>query len=257
MTLRQSTCIAAVLSIAIASGAMGQNKRPSFEVASVKRSVAEGFPDFKPRRSGDRVTMHNVRVATIVIYAYHLASGAVTTSYQLAGNLQLPEGADVYDVDAIAPGAASDEDLRLMFQVLLEDRFHLRFHRESKEMPLYDLVIAKSGSKLKASSPSGKAYLKNRPIEAEPGVSHLAGSGSMELLVGALSARLDAPVRNLSGLTGGEYDFDVPFARDPSLTTAATNLVTAVEEELGLKLKRSRGPVEVLVVDHVEKPSEN
>ncbi len=64
-------------------------------------------------------------------------------------------------------------------------------------------------------------------------------------------------MQNLTGLAGGWYDFDVPFARDIALTTAAANLVTAVEEELGLKLKRSKGPVQVLVVERIEKPTEN
>jgi hypothetical protein len=65
---------------------MGQANRPTFEVASIKRSAGDGFPDAKPRRSGDRVTMHNIRVATAIIYAYHLADRAMTTSNQLAGN---------------------------------------------------------------------------------------------------------------------------------------------------------------------------
>src|SRR5271169_2506064 len=69
-----------LLAIAIAWGAMGQEKRPTFEVASIKRSTGDGFPDAKPRRSGGRVTMHDIRVATAVIYAYHLAGGAMTTS---------------------------------------------------------------------------------------------------------------------------------------------------------------------------------
>ena len=79
----------------------------------------------------------------------------------------------------------------------------------------------------------------------------------MEDLVGALSARLDSPVRNLTGLTGGWFEFDVPFARDIAMTTAAANLVMAVEDELGLKLKRSKGPVQVLVVERIQKPTGN
>jgi len=76
--------------------------------------------------------------------------------------------------------------------------------------------------------------------------------------VNAISGRLEAPVRNLTGLTGGAYDFDVAFARDTNLnTTSAPNPITAVEAELGLKLKAGKGPVQVLVVDHVEKPAAN
>jgi uncharacterized protein (TIGR03435 family) len=116
MTLRQGTTAAALLWMATAPTAISQTKRRSFEVASVKRSADDGFPDFKPRRSGDRVTMHKVRVATVVIYAYHLANGAATTSYQRAGNLQLPIGWDAYDIEALAPGSPTDDDLRLMFQ---------------------------------------------------------------------------------------------------------------------------------------------
>ena len=201
--------------------------------------------------------MHNIRVATAVIYAYHLAGGAMTTSYQLAGNLEMPDGWEEYDIDAIAPGLPSDDDLRLMFQVLLEERFKLKYRWESRELLLYDLMVAKNGPKLKTGDPNRKGTANRRSAEPEPGVSRLAGSGSIEDLVGALSARLESPVRNLTGLTGGWYDFEVPFARDITVTTAAADLVTAVEEELGLKLKRSKGPVQVLVVERVERPTEN
>jgi len=164
---------------------------------------------------------------------------------------------DGYDIDAIAPGSPSDDDLRLMFQALLEERFRLKYHWESHELPLYELTLAKNGPKLKTGDPNRRGIADRRSTAPEPGVSRLAGSGSIEDLVGALGARLGSPVRNLTGLTGGWYDFDVPFARDITVTTAAANLVTAVEEELGLKLKRSRGPVNVLVVERVQKPTEN
>lgn len=260
MTFTKRPVVAALLAIAVPWRGLGQAGRPSFEVASVKRNTADEFPDFTPRRSGDRITMHSIRLASVVIYAYHLANGRATTSYQLAGNLQLPEGWDVYDIDAIAPGSPNDDDLRLMFQILLEDRFKLKAHREIRELPMYDLVIAKNGPRLKATGPDRKVIAEKRPVDSEPGVSHLVGRGtSIEQLVSALSGRLDTPVRNLTGLTGGAFDYNVPFARDGNLSvaTSAANLITAIEEELGLKLKGSKGPVEVLVVDHVEKPSEN
>lgn len=246
-----------LLAAAIAWSAMGQEKRPSFEVASIKRSAGIGSPDAIPRRSGERVSMHNIRVATAVIYAYHLAGGAMTTSYQLDGKLQMPDGWEVYDIDAIAPGPASDDQLRSMFQVLLEERFKLRGRWESREMLLYDLTLARNGPKLKTGDPNRKAAPNRSAVNAEPGASRLAGSGSIEDLAGALSARLESPVRNATGLTAGWYDFDVPFARDITVKTAAANLITAVEEELGLKLKRSKGAVRVLVVEHVERPTEN
>jgi uncharacterized protein (TIGR03435 family) len=247
----------AFLVIAIAWSAMGQEKRPTFEVASVKRSVGDGFPDATPRRSGARIMMHNIRVATAVIYAYGLAGGAMTTSYQLAGSLRMPDGWEEYDIDAIAPGLPSDDEVRFMFQVLLEERFNLKYHWESRELPAYDLTVAKNGLKLKTGDPNRSGIANRRPAELAPGVSRLAGSGSIEYFVGVLSSRLEMPVRNLTGLTGGGYDFDVPFARDITVTTAAANLVSAVQDELGLKLTRKLGPVLVLVVEHVDKPTEN
>jgi uncharacterized protein (TIGR03435 family) len=253
--------VPALMAMAIAWSALGQEKRPTFEVASVKRSAGDGFPDAKPRLSGSRVTMHNIRVATAVIYAYNLAGGAMTTSYQLAGNFQLPDGWEEYDIDAIAPGVPSEEDLRSMFQVLLEERFKLKYRWDTRELVSYDLTLAKSGPKLRIADSNCKGIASRiasrRSADPEPGVSRLAGCGSIEGLIAALSARLNSPVRNATGLTGGWYGFDVPFARDITLPTAAANLVTAVEEELGLKLKRSKGPVEVLVVERVEKPTEN
>jgi uncharacterized protein (TIGR03435 family) len=238
----------------------GQATGPSFEVASVKRNTAREAPDFVPRRSGDRIAMHDVRLPSVVIYAYRLDHGLATTSYQLAGNLQLPDGWEVYDIDAIAPGSPGDDELRAMFRKLLADRFQLKAHWETRELPGYDLVIARNGPKLRPSVPGQKIAAEDRRVDREPGVSHLIGRGaSIEQLVRTLSARLESPVRNLLGLTGGAYDYDVPFTREVNVSEAvsAPDLVTAVEKELGLKLTRGRGPVEVLVVDHLEKPSEN
>lgn len=249
--------VPAFLAMAFAWHVVGQERRPTFDVASVKRSAGDGFPDAKPRRAGSRVSMHNIRVATVVIYAYHLAGGAMTTSYQLAGNLQMPDGWEEYDIDAITPGLPTDDDLRLMFQVLLEERFKLKYRWQTRELALYDLTVAKNGPKLRAGDPNHRVAANQRSTQPEPGVSRLAGSGSMEDLVRALSARLESPVRNVTGLTGGWYEFDVPFARDMTVTASAPSLLTAVEEELGLKLKRSKGPVRVLLVERVERPTEN
>src|SRR5215471_8057035 len=154
--MKRTAAAAALLALAVTYSTMGQTPRPSFEIVSVKPSVTRGFPDFRPKRSGDRVTMHNVQVPTLVIYAYHLASGAVASSYQLAGKMVFPDGENIFDIDAVAPGTPDDATLRVMFQTLLEDRFKLKYHWENREMPLYDLTIAKNGPKLKASDPNQK-----------------------------------------------------------------------------------------------------
>lgn len=246
-----------MLAAAAACTLLAQSGSLTFEVASVKRSPGNASPDFAPRRSGDHVIMHNIRVPSIVLYAYHLEHGLATTSYQLTGNLEMPDGWEVYDIDALAPGSPSEADLRMMFQNLLHDRFQLKTHWVTRDLELYDLTLAKNGLKLKPAAPKTGA---EPPFHREPGVSYFIGRGdSFEQIVDHISARLELPVRNLTGLTGGSFDYVVPFIYDPTIagTTAAPTFFDALQRELGLKLKHTHGPVQVLVVDHIEKPSEN
>jgi uncharacterized protein (TIGR03435 family) len=255
--------IAALFSVA---GLYGQHApaRPAFDVASVKAdNILQTSFDVVPRRSGNRVTMHNTQLGMLIAYAWHVSN----PSSQVIGNLHLPDGWNFYDIEAIADGSVSDDQLRLMFQSLLEDRFKLKVHRETREMTAYDLVVAKGGSKLKQADPDGEIMLDGKPIEqgnslavyGADGGTHLVGkSVSMERLVYALSGRLHAPVLDRTGLTG-PFDYNVVFSRedDPSDTGGPPALVTALQEELGLRLEKTRRQVEVIVVDHVEKPSSN
>jgi uncharacterized protein (TIGR03435 family) len=236
--------------------------RPSFEVASVRVNTSNGAVDFVPRRSGDRVTMHNTRLVQVIIYAYHV----VNASYQISGNYQLPDGWNWYDIEAIAPGMPAEDNLRLMFQSLLEERFKIKVHRETRESPQYDLVIAKTGSKLKAADSESKIGAEGRFIGTGRAVIagfndglHLMGKGAtMDQLAASLSGQLRATVTDRTGLTG-TFDYNVLFSRDDTPTDVAgpPPLTTAIQEELGLKLETHKGSVEVLVIDHVEKPSAN
>ena len=253
----------AVVATTISWGLFGQDapKRPSFEITSVKVNMTNGPSDFAPRRSGDRVTMHNAPVESMVSYAYHITGG-----YQVVWNAQIPEGGRWCDLEAIAPVTASEGDVRLMFQTMLEDRFHLKVHRETKELSSYDLVVGKGGSKLKTAEPDSKITVDGKPIRAGTGAVsggedglHLVGKGaSMEQLVGSLGGMLHAPVRDHTGLAG-LFDYNVVFSRDdnPAELSSQPFLTTAIEEELGLKLEKSKGSFEVLVIDHIEKPSAN
>jgi uncharacterized protein (TIGR03435 family) len=263
----RATGVLAALAVVISAHLFGQvaPQRPSFEVVSLKVNTTNGVSDQVPRRSGDRIVMRNARLGMIVSYAYNLE----TPVYQLAGVLDLPgpEEASWFDIEAIAPGAPGDDDLRLMFQSLLEDRFKLKVHREAREMTLYDLVIAKGGSRMKESDPDRKIIIGNGLslrmgssfFAAAVDGSHLGGKGaSIARLAAALSQYLRAPVQDRTGLTG-TFDYDVVFSVNDvsSNVTSAPLLATAIQEELGLKLESTKGPVEVMVVDHVEKPTAN
>jgi len=255
---------AAVFIVAAAWSLHGQapSPRPSFEVASVKlNQETAGRTYIVPQRSGNRITWPNVTLAQLAWYAYHIVG-----PFQVSGNLQLAAGHNWYDVEAVAAGSPDDAELRLMFQTLLEDRFKLRSHRETRELPGFDLVAGKNGPKLKASTPDSSVDVGGAPLGAGRCIImvntdglHLVGqAASIEQMAGSVSRRLDAPVRDRTGLTG-LFDFNVLFSPDDnsSGTSSAPDVRTALQEKLGLKLEPSKVPVEILVVEHVENPTGN
>jgi uncharacterized protein (TIGR03435 family) len=234
------------------------HEHPSFEVASVKEVVVDDpESDFVPRRSGDRIRMHNADLWKIIAWAYHLTNA----EYQLvalAPNKKLL--LDDYDIQALAPGSPKDDDLRMMFQTLLEDRFGLRAHWEKKEMEAYHLVVGKGGPKL-AAAPSravkpgigfggGSSW-----VEFHEDGQHLVGkSASMEEMVVVLTRKMSKPVRDRTGIAG-MYDFDVAFSSGVDGSEKPV-LATALRD-LGLHLEKSKGMFEVLIVDHIQKPTSN
>jgi uncharacterized protein (TIGR03435 family) len=157
-----------------------------------------------------------------------------------------------------------------MLQNLLAERFHLQFHRESKELPVYVLSVDKGGPKLQAheAQNSGEPWI-DQNIE---GVVHMKMSAKfapMDYFAWRLGQMLDRPVIDQTRLKGG-YDFDLTFTRDlpPGLSegallngapidTSGPNLFAALRQQLGLRLDAQRGPVDIMVIDHAEKPAEN
>jgi uncharacterized protein (TIGR03435 family) len=238
-------------------------QRPEFEVGSVKNSTT-GDSEFVPHRSGDRVSIHMTHIFSVIVYAYHINGG-----YQLVG----PPNSDYnwYDIDAKIGRDATDDEVRLMFQSLLEDRFKLKAHRETREIAQYELTIAKGKPRLTASG-SGPMHItiEGRHIDAQPGrcgmSSWLEGahlichSAPMDQIATAIGSEVRAPVADRTGLTG-TYDIDllfIPENRKPRPDDPpGPSLADALQTDLGLKLQKGKGPVEVLVIDHMEKPSEN
>jgi bla regulator protein blaR1 len=172
------------------------------------------------------------------------------------------------DADS-APGASARnmEETRLRLKALLRDRFQLQIRRESKDLPEYRLSVGKSGPKLKA---SGVNQAAGAGINAACG--QMAGTNTtMANLAYKLSRTLDRPVVDQTNLAGA-YDFVLNWTPDtgpcapsgsgPDSTAAANSragpsLFTAIQEQLGLKLQSAKGPVDTLVIEHVERPSPN
>ena len=200
-----------------------------------------------------------------------------------------------YDIEAKMDRSVADQlqkhseeqqkvERDLMLQALLADRFRLSLHRASKELPVYALVIAKNGPKLRQAKP-GETYANGLKTAGgrtvgphmmlmQLGGGQIAGQGvPLESLVKQLSGQLGRTVLDKTGLKGN-YDFNLQWTPDASRTpmlkgaeggrleTAAPpdsgpSIFTAIQEQLGLKLESQKGPVEILVIDHVEKPSGN
>jgi uncharacterized protein (TIGR03435 family) len=265
MKLTRVSAGAVVLAAAFSRILAGQTDpaRPTFDVASVKVNTTNESPDLVPRRSGNRIVMRNVRLDMLVSYAYGGENGV----YNIAGNLTLPGSPDNswFDIEAIAPGTPADDELRRMFQALLEDRFRLSTHRETRELLAYDLVPGKNGPVIMAASEDNRFELLGKFLGTEHSYvlrsddgCHLIGrNATLEQLIATLALELKAPVRDRTGLTG-MFDYNVLFSRyDKRLDVdAPPDLITAIQQ-LGLKLEGSKRPVEVIVVDHLEKPSAN
>ena len=176
-----------------------------------------------------------------------------------------------YTINAKAPdGTPNAVILGPMLQALLEDRFRLRLHRETREVPVYNLTMARSGLKLqprdaascipppgeKVAKPCGGVSLRLGPTSSV----EFFGTG-MNDLAKNLRNLVDRPVIDKTEVPG-IFDFRLQYSPDPPAGVSpeeytGTSVFTAVEEQLGLKLERARGPHEVLVVDRVERPSAN
>jgi uncharacterized protein (TIGR03435 family) len=141
-------------------------------------------------------------------------------------------------------------------QVMLADRFQLKVHLEKREMPVYALVIAKGGIRMQVSTENDDHDGGMHGSRTDDGKSSLTGKNlPLEHLVRFLSNQTARPVIDQTGLTG-KYNFKMIYAPDINDLTGPS-VFTALQEQLGLKLEPQKGPAEVLVIDHVEKPSAN
>jgi uncharacterized protein (TIGR03435 family) len=223
--------------------------RPAFEIASVKLHRPTRGPFRSTREAGSAgISFTNVDLNGCVRSAYGVAA------YQIVdGQSRLPP--DRYDILANAASAVPKARLMLMLQVLLEDRFKLKVHREIKELPVYGLVVGKKGVRVRAGKEGGETEIG--------GASHFIDSRGMTMkdLAGALSQitqRSGRPVLDMTGLSG-VFDITLDFAADdsaPGDSNSGPDIFAALEE-IGLKLEPRKSPIEVLVVDHAEKASEN
>lgn len=233
--------------------------------------------------TSDGMKITNVPLWTIVREAFGLENdrlfGGPAWSKTTAFDLE----AKVSPEDAVKLKALKMEERRQMMVSLLEERFGLRYHHETRDLPMYELVVAKGGVKMQASKPDPEGPDHGPGPEPSPGRHMLMmhGRGHIESvgtgtsgLVRLLSAQLGRTVVDKTGLTG-DFDYKLDWTPDdtlPQMTksgspapgdnasspdAAGPSLFTALEEQLGLKLESTKGPVDVIVIDQLNQPTAN
>jgi uncharacterized protein (TIGR03435 family) len=249
---------------------------PSFEAASVKPSPLAGgrFSMSGGPGTNDpgRITYENVPLRIVLLNAYDLPN------YRLTG----PDWLNTlrYDIAASLPTGTGKEQFQAMLRNLVETRFQMKLHRESKEMPVYALVVAKKTSRLKATTeqsaegeiatpipgegPDGFPKLAMRSpgivVETKNGTARISGKEiPIAKFADFLSGRTGRPVIDQTGLAG-TFNFVLYFTPDGASAPDNTepDIFAALQEQLGLRLESRKAPVEFLVIDHAEKvPTEN
>jgi len=205
----------------------------------------------------------NVSLKHLLVNAYGIREGLMFGLPGWANSSRFDVTAKVSDPDLKTLRSLSRQQRQAMIAALLADRFHLKMHTEIKTLPVYELVIAKGGPKLKTTILPPPGAENSDPLGYGNwdvhGTAMTATGVTLSDLAMNLTFPLDRTVINKTGLTG-RYDFRLQWTPDgvaTAPTDAPPDLFTAIEEQLGLKLQAAKGPVETLVIDHVEQPTAN
>lgn len=246
-----------------APAATSRNAPLAYEVVSVKPYTTASVDGMTMWWSytRDGFSAKGVTLLQLMISAYGiLTPDQIEGLPSWADSAQFAIEAKMDEQDANAFQALSHPDKihaqQQLLQSLLADRFQLKAHHENRERPVFDLVIAKGGSKL-VDTPAGT------PGGYSTGNGRLNGKGiTVDTLVFSLANEVGRTVVNKTGLTG-KYDMDLKWTPDDEQQSgqqsadAGPSIFTALEEQLGLKLVSAKGPVDTIVIDHIEKPSED
>ena len=254
--------------------------RPEFEVASIKLDKSGDLRAMIRPPLGGRFTATNIPLQLLITLSFQIKD------FQLEGAPPWLKS-ERYDIEAKAAGNPSRDEVAKMLQTLLEDRLQFKFHRETRELPVYALLVAKAG-KLHLAEGECPPRPEGPPPPPEPGKLPTAFCGGFFAFPGHLSGQ-KVPIAQLlnllSSFTGrnvidetnltGKYDIDLQYTPDqgqfqappggappgmpplPSIDPNGPTLFTALQEQLGLKLESQKAPVEMIVIDRIERPSEN
>jgi bla regulator protein blaR1 len=249
----------------------------TFEVASIKPADPDARGTSIQFMPGGGLKMMNIPLRAMITFAYDFRDFQVSGGPGWVGNERFDVMAKADRAAAEGPadfGQMSDDQRKTArvqigerLRALLAERFQLVVHKETKEQPIYALVVSKNGAKLQDTKETGnrQSLMNNRGRSEGHAI-------STEMLAQSLSGMLGRPVVDKTGLTG-KYDFVLEWAPDPGADARAQgfgngvtepapapggpSIFTALQEQLGLRLESQKGPVENIVIDRAEKPSEN
>ena len=244
------------IALALAPGLRAQQAE-GFEVASIKPSRSSSAESNLDSAPGGRLTATNISVRELIRLAYGVKD------YQVEHAPGWIDG-ERYDIAAKSASSKTTSYTEEQSQVrdLLSARFHLATHRETKQMQVYLLTVGKNGAKL-------NAHNEGVGSKTRKGCGHLAGTRlTMDTIATVLSRQFERDVLNRTGLPG-KYDFQLDWTPDsgpcpaladsPGGSEAAVlpSIFTAIQQQLGLRLESAKGPVEILVIDRVGRPTAN
>jgi uncharacterized protein (TIGR03435 family) len=256
-----------------------QASSPAFEVVSIKPHKPDDVRFSLSFQPGGRFTM-TANLRGLIQTAYQRTSDQLE-DFQISGG---PSwfNSDRFDILAKAENSPPVEEMRLMLRTLLADRFKLTVHHETRELPIYALVLARSDGRLGPTlsrarvdhcAPVILALGEPLPAARQPGdpcggklvPGYMTGGGTMLGLANALTAWVNRIVLDQTGLNG-KFDFYLAWTPEhywpelrpaglPPIDPNGPSIFTALQEQLGLKLESTKAPFDVLVIDHVEQPS--
>jgi uncharacterized protein (TIGR03435 family) len=242
-------------------GSPSQSASPVLEVATIKPVKIPNPNNMHDRTDGRRLFARNITLKDLIMIGYEVDPGQIADGPGWIAT-------DEYDIDAEAVEGIQLDDQReeeRLLRELLADRFKLVFHHEQRTLAAYRLVVAKNGSRLKTADPRG---IENSGCE-HPGACNFTKRTLPDFARFMQFVVLDRPVMDETRIAG-TFDFSLRWAPDesqfsrlgllirpPSEGSNAPPLFDAIQEQLGLKLEPVKAPVDVLVIDHVERPSEN
>lgn len=231
-------------------------KLPVYDVVSIKQNKS-GDGNYLFRTGDDSFTATNIPLAILISNAYDIKPDLISGVRGPVDTARFDVIAKIVDPDSAVMKKLSNQQRRLMLLPFLEERFQLKAHTEIKILPVYELVVIQDGPKFKQSTDSKQRGASWNINTAQAVIT--AHGFPMTSLASILTDVMHRTVIDKTGLTG-KYELSLKWSQDigtSSTTDTGPSIFTALPEQLGLKLKPAKGPVETLVVDHIAMPSAN